>query len=140
MSTDVAELVSSIKLADPRPSRCVACAQSAVSLGEEVRFVDFDRIVERGSIVDPGTMAMIDPLVELKVCEQCMRAGLEQLEFKPQLHARQWQRIRQQDVQIDHWRDTAARERAENDRLREYIMRLESEGISVREQPPKRRR
>lgn len=140
MTTEVAELAGSIKLATPRPDRCVACLQSAVSLGPDTRFVDFGQLVESGTIVDAGSMAVLDPLRQLAICERCMEGGLEQLAYKPQLHARQFQRIRQQDVQIAHWRATAEREVQENSRLREYITRLESEGVSIREQPPKRRR
>lgn len=139
MSTEVAELAGSIKLADPRPDRCVSCLQSAVSLGPDVRFVDFARELETGAIVDAGSMAVLDPMRQLVICEPCMNAAIEQLAYKPQLHARQFQKIKQQDIQIAHWKDACDRERAENDRLREYIGRLESQGVTSRERPPKRR-
>lgn len=139
MSTEVAELAGAIKLADPRPDRCVSCLQSAVSLGPEVRFVDFGRELETGAIVDPGSMAVLDPMRQLVICERCMAPATEQLAYKPELHARQFQKIKQQNVQIEHWKAACDRERAENDRLREYISRLESEGVTSRERPPKRR-
>lgn len=84
----IADRVSRFQLSDPKPARCAACMCSADA---SLRFVDLDALMDRGAVVEVGTMAVIDSIDELHLCENCVRDAAETLDYKPGLHARHLQ-------------------------------------------------
>lgn len=107
MSDVVAELATRAQLSDPKPARCAACFCSADA---EVRFVNFDAAIDRGTFVDPGGAgAVLDSIDELHLCEACVRSAGEVLGLKPALHARQIREIKRLEVTLEHWREYAKR-------------------------------
>lgn len=114
MSDVVAELATRVKISDPKPARCAACFCSADA---NVRFVDFDAAIDRGTFIDPGGAgAVLDSIDELHLCEACVRSAGEVLDVKPALHARQLREIKRLELENEHWRDTARRAQAELNR------------------------
>ena len=112
MSSAVAELSHALKIADPKPSHCIFCyAGSDV----DTRFVDFDAAVDRGVIIEEGSLAVLDSMDRGCVCETCIRNAAEVIGFKPELHSRQLREIRRLEIERDHWRDTTKRLRSELD-------------------------
>ena len=106
------EMISDIRLSDPLPARCSACLRSA---GEGVRFVDFQAAFDGGAVVEEGMMAVRDSIDELHLCEACVKKAASILDYKPDLHAKQYQEIRRLELERDHWRDTAVRIKREAD-------------------------
>jgi hypothetical protein len=72
MSDAVAEHVARIRVADPPPARCSGCLRSA---GTDVRFVDYQAAINRGAIVEEGSMAVLESIDDLYLCDSCVRAG-----------------------------------------------------------------
>jgi hypothetical protein len=107
----VADRVSRYKISDPKPAHCAACYGSA---GVGVRFIDFDTEMNRGAIVQEGTMAVLDSIDELHLCEVCIMEAAEELDYKPGLHARHLQLNRELMRERDELR-------AENAKLRELL-------------------
>ena len=105
----VHELASRLRISDPKPARCAGCYCSSDA---NLRFVDFDGVaLDRGAVVEEGSMAVIDSIDELHLCEACVRNAAEVIEYVPGLHQRQLQELR--------------RLNRENDQLREYTVKLE---------------
>ena len=100
----VAELVSRVRISDPRPALCSACFQGA---GEGTRFVDMDAAADRGTVMHGDHI--VGTVDDIHLCEACVRAAAEAIGFKPELHRRQVQRIRQLELQVEHWRSYARR-------------------------------
>lgn len=121
MTSVAVEVAPTVRISDPRPSHCAACFRGAEA---DVRFVDFDAAIDRGSFVGPGGV-LTGAIDDLHLCEACVQQGAEAIAYKAQLHRRQLNEIRKKELQVDHWRDTAERQRQENERLREYIAQLE---------------
>jgi hypothetical protein len=108
MSSVLAELVARAKISDPRPPRCSACLQAS---DPQVRFVNLGADIDRGSICEEGSMAVIDSIDELHLCESCVG---EVIDYKPGLHARHLQLNRQLMQERDALKD-------ENLRLRQLV-------------------
>lgn len=123
MSDAVAELATRLRLSDPKPGHCSACL---IASGPDVRFVDFDCMVDRGAIVEEGSLAILDAMDELHLCESCVRQAAEVLEYKPDLHRRQLTEIRRLELDAEHWKA--------------YAKRLEATLQDRPEQPKGRRR
>jgi len=103
--SEVAELATRFKLSDPKPARCAACFASA---DPELRFVDFDCMIDRGTFTDPGgANAVLDSIDELHLCEPCVRAAAEIIGYKPELHRKQLREIRALDAEAKRWREYA---------------------------------
>lgn len=111
MSAILADRVTRCRISDPKPSRCSACLQSS---DPRVRFVDFQAGHDGGAVVDSGSMAVIDSIDELHLCESCTREAAEVLDYKPGLHQRHLQLNRELMAERDRLRD-------ENRRLRELV-------------------
>ena len=107
----IAERVSRARISDPKPARCAACLQSADA---NVKFVDMDAAINRGAIVEEGSMAVIDSIDELHLCESCVREAADTLDYKPGLHARHLQLNRQLMRERDELKD-------ENQKLRQLV-------------------
>lgn len=107
----IADRVSRFQLSDPKPARCAACMCSADAA---LRFVDLDALLDRGAVVEEGSMAVIDSIDELHLCENCVRDAAETLDYKPGLHARHLQLNRSLMRERDELK-------AENVKLRELI-------------------
>lgn len=113
MSEVIAELATRLRLSDPKPAHCSACLCSS---GEDVRFVDFDAMVDRGSFVDPdGAMHVTDSMEELHLCESCVRQAMEVLDFRPERHRKLLIEYEKERVEKDHWKGTARRLKRELD-------------------------
>jgi hypothetical protein len=102
MSTLIADRVSRTRISDPQPTRCAGCLQSA---GPTVRFVDFDCFINRGVIVEEGSMAIVDSIDTLHLCESCVREAAETLDYKAGLHAQHLRLNRQLVAEVDQLRD-----------------------------------
>ena len=110
MTDVVHELASRLRISDPKPARCAGCYSSSDA---NLRFVDFDGVaIDRGAFVDPTSLAVLDSIDELHLCEACVRNAAEVIEYVPGLHQRQLQELR--------------RLNRENDQLRDYIKTMES--------------
>lgn len=107
----IAERVSRTRISDPKPAHCAGCLQSS---DVNVRFVDFDAAICRGAIVEEGSMAVLDHIDELHLCESCVREAAETLDYKPGLHARHLQLNRQLMADRD-------RLKQENGQLRQLL-------------------
>ena len=83
------------------PSRCSGCLRSA---GTDVRFVDYQAAIDRGAIVEEGSMAVLESIDDLYLCDSCVREGAEALGFKPELHSRQLREIQRLEVEAEHWK------------------------------------
>jgi hypothetical protein len=70
--------------------------------------------MNRGAVVEEGTMAVIDSIDELHLCENCVRNAAETLDYKPGLHARHLQLNRMLMKERDELK-------AENVKLRELL-------------------
>jgi hypothetical protein len=109
-----AEIAAGIRLSDPKPGHCAACFRGAQ---EDIRFVDFDAAVDRGGFQDPDSLALMDSIDDLHLCEACVRSGAEALGLKPELHTRQLKEIRRLELEAEHWHAYAKRlERTLEDR------------------------
>jgi hypothetical protein len=106
MSDVVAEHAARIRVADPQPARCSGCLQSA---GTDVRFVDYQAAIDRGAIVEEGSMAVLESIDELYLCDSCVRQGAEALAFKPVEHRRLLTELRRTELERDHWKAYAGR-------------------------------
>lgn len=93
----VAELVTRARISDPQPAYCVACFQSP---RPGLRFVDFQAVAERGTVVDPISGGVIGDLHELHVCEECLRSAAETLDFRPELHRRHVLAVQEREQRI----------------------------------------
>lgn len=124
MSDVVAELASRVKLSDPKPTRCAACWCSADA---DLRFADFDTLIDRGTICDAGSMAVLESIDDLHLCENCVRDAAEIMGLKPELHARQLREIRRLELARDHHRSAERRALEECARLRQRIITLENQ-------------
>jgi hypothetical protein len=107
----LAELETRVRIADPNPAYCVACLQAP---HDNLRFVDFQAVADRGTIVDPISGGLIDDLHDLKICEDCFRQGAEILEFRPSLHRVHLNAVREKEQEL-----VALRE--ENKKLRSLV-------------------
>lgn len=105
MSEASAELATRVRLSDPKPAYCAACWCAAQ---ETVRFVDFDAAVDRGTRTNSEGW-VLDGIDDLHLCEDCVRAGAQALELKPDLHTRQNREIARLERERDHWKDYAKR-------------------------------
>ena len=106
MSSAAVELATRCKISDPKPSHCSACFRGA---DENVTFVDFDAVLNRGGFADPNSLAMMDSIDDLHLCEACVREAAQLLNLKPDLHQRQVREIRRLELDNEHWRDYAQR-------------------------------
>lgn len=106
MSDAVADLATRFRLSDPKPGHCSACFQSADA---NVAFVDFDCMLDRGAIVDEGTMAVLDAMDELHLCESCVRQAAEVLDYKPVQAQNRLREIRRLELKAEHWEKYAKR-------------------------------
>ena len=111
MSTAIADVVTRAKISDPRPARCSACLQAS---DPQVRFVNMDVSINRGAIVEAGSMAVIDSIDELHLCESCVREAAEVLDYKPGLHQNHLRLNRRLMRERDELK-------AENDALRRLV-------------------
>src|SRR5262249_31614034 len=103
MSDTVADLALGIHLSDPKPGHCASCWGSS---GPDVRFVDFNAAIDRGSFRDPnGAMPVIDHVDELHICEACMRAGAEALALKADRNQRQLREIQRLEREVNTWKE-----------------------------------
>ena len=129
MSDVVAELATRVRLSDPKPARCAGCFTSS---DVNLRFVDFDGVaIDRGAFVDPTSMAVLDSIDELHLCEACVRSAAETLGFRPEIHRRQLREIQKQELTIDYWRDAAKRKDREIETLNRRLAQLEaSQGLA----------
>jgi hypothetical protein len=101
----VAESVSGIRISDPKPSHCAGCLTSS---GTDVKFINFyDRLQDRGTIVEEGSMAVLASVDELHLCESCVRSAANALGLKPDVHRKQILEIQRLETQVDHWKDYA---------------------------------
>lgn len=100
----VAELASRVRLSDPRPDRCSACFAGAQA---DTRFVDMDAAADRGTVMSGDHI--VGTVDDIHLCEACVRAAAQALALKPELHQRQLNKIRQLELQVEHWRSTARR-------------------------------
>ena len=117
-----ADLAIRCKIADPKPSHCCRCYRA----GEAgVRFVDFDAAIDRGAFADANSLAIMDSIDDLVMCEDCVREGAQLLNLKPDLHQKQLREIRRLELERDHWKD--------------YAQRLE-QTVALRPEPVGRRR
>lgn len=73
------------RISDPVPARCSGCMQSA---GAGQRFVNLDMRINRGTICQEGTIAVLERIDELHLCDACVRDAAEALEYVPELHQR----------------------------------------------------
>jgi hypothetical protein len=85
-----------IRLSDPKPAFCSACHNTP-----DCRYVDFDAAHDGGCFVDRETQAYMEGSDDLHICENCLRVAMEKLAFKPELHSKQFNEIRKQDIQIE---------------------------------------
>jgi hypothetical protein len=90
-----------VRLSDPKPAFCSACAQGAVG---NLRFVDMDAYHDGGTFVRPEDGAVLEGTDDLHLCEACVRSAASVLGFKPDLHARQSREIRELEGRVEHWR------------------------------------
>jgi predicted Fe-S protein YdhL (DUF1289 family) len=104
MSEATADIATRLRLSDPKPGFCSACWTAA---GEDVRFVDFDCLLDRGVHVQEGTMAVLDAMDSLHLCESCVRQAAEVLAYKPVEAQRRLREIRRLEIENEHWRDYA---------------------------------
>lgn len=107
----LAEAVFRARISDPPPGHCAACLRGA---DPTCRFVNMDAALNRGAIVQEGTMAVLDSIDELHLCEGCVREAAEVLDYKPGLHARHLQLNRMLMRERDELKD-------ENHRLRQLV-------------------
>ena len=135
MSDVLAERVSGIRIADPKPAFCAACLTSADAGLRFVRFYDLD--FDGPQSRDPISSAIIEQTTSVELCENCVRGGAEALEFKPDLHQRQYREVQRREITIEYWRDRCKRVEAERDRSDERIARLEQDQGLVQ---PRRRK
>lgn len=94
------DFTTGIRVADPLPTRCSACLQAP---SEGLRFVDYNAHVNRGAVVEEGSMAVVDSLDELYICESCHNRGSEALGFVPGLHRQHLARVRESDARAERW-------------------------------------
>lgn len=111
-----------IRLSDPTPAFCSACGNS----DPDARHIDFDSAHDGGSWQDTDSLAYVKGSEDLHVCERCVRLAAEALGFKPELHGRQLNEIRRQEIVIEHWKDRCSK--------------LEALVATMREQPEEPRR
>ena len=108
-----------MRLANPKPGFCSSCYAAA----PDRRFVDFEAAYDGTPILHrenqtievlpwDGRIASHD---DLYLCENCVREAGEILGFKPELHSKQFNEIRRQELEIEHWKSTAKRLQAELD-------------------------
>jgi hypothetical protein len=127
MSELAAGHVSAIRLSDPMPARCAGCYTSPATIGPGARFVNFnDARIRGGAVVDAGTMAVLDQVDELHLCEACVRSAAEALAFKPELHQRQFREIQRLELARDSYRSGEERALAEAEKLRAQIRQMEA--------------
>jgi len=93
-----------IRLSDPPPAFCSACHNTPGG-----RYVDFDAAHDSGAFVDRDTQAYVEGSDDLHVCETCLKAAVEVLGLKAELHGRQLREIKRLEVMVDHWRDYSRR-------------------------------
>lgn len=113
MSDVVAELSRGVTIADPKPSHCIFCYAGSDA---DTRFVDFDAAVDRGVIIEEGSLAVLDSMDRGCVCERCIRVAAEVLGYKPELHSRQLREIRRLEIENEHFRETLRRTKDELNR------------------------
>lgn len=105
MSEASAELATRVRVSNPKPAYCAACWAAAQ---ENLVFIDFDAAVDRGTLTnDQGWV--LDGIDDLHLCADCVRAGAQALELKPELHTRQNREIARLERERDHWKDYAKR-------------------------------
>lgn len=106
MSEAVADIATRLRLSDPKPAHCSACWASS---GPDVRFVDFDCLLDRGVIVEEGSMAVLDAMDALHLCEACVRQAAEVLAYQPVQAQNRLREIRRLELDLEHWRRYAQR-------------------------------
>ena len=111
MSDAIADRIARFHISDPNPARCAACYCSP---DPGLRFVDLDAHIDRGAIVEEGSMAVIDSVDELHLCADCVRQAAETLDYKAGLHAAHLRLNRQLMRERDELKD-------ENRRLRSLV-------------------
>lgn len=110
----VADLALRVKLSDPKPARCAGCWTSA---DVNLRFVDFDAAVDRGSFMDENAGAVIDSIDELHLCENCVREACEALDMRPQHVQLLLREAKDANRRADEWRAYALKvEEAQGER------------------------
>jgi len=98
-----------VKVADPKPAYCSACLQGARA---DVEFYDFQAAFDGGTFVS-GDGRWVKGSDDLYLCEDCLQMACETAGLNPQLHGRQGRRIKQLELEIEHWKATVRRTRAE---------------------------
>lgn len=73
------------RISDPKPARCSGCMQSVAA---DKRYVNLDMRINRGTICQEGTMAVLESIDELHLCEDCIRDAAERVGYVPELHRR----------------------------------------------------
>ena len=109
-----------MRIAANKPGFCSVC----YGAHPDRRYVDCEADYDGAPVLDreTRTIAILPWNGELAahdniaICENCVRQMAELIAFKPELHQRQLREIRKLEIQVEHWRDTAKRFKAEADR------------------------
>lgn len=135
MSEAVADLSLGIRLSDPKPSRCASCWKGADA---DTRFVDFDSAIDRGSFVDPSSMAVIDTVDDLHLCEACVKAACEALAIQPESRQRLLRELQRRDLVIDYFKERVKRLEADLENERSASIRRLPEPVVSPKRPARR--